>query len=101
MTFVGVIDREHTSIVDGFSSAKTVKGAIADMGRYITKHLNKREGEGIIENKEDALFPAKDSEGGYYLEVEEVPCASQYNEDTDEVEYKEGYNFYVCCRFVK
>lgn len=31
----------------------------------------------------------------------EVPCATKYNEETDETEYKEGYHNYFCIRFVR
>ena len=55
----------------------------------------------MIEYKEESLVAAKNSEGGYFLEVEDVPCASTINEETDEVEYKDGYNFYLVCRIVK
>lgn len=101
MTYVGTIERENTITVDGYSSAKTLKGAIADFGRYIKKHIDKGEGESMIEYKEESLVAAKNSEGGYFLEVEDVPCASTINEETDEMEYKDGYNFYLVCRIVK
>lgn len=37
----------------------------------------------------------------YYLEYEEVPCATRYNDETDDMEYKEGYCNYFCIRLVK
>ena len=44
---------------------------------------------------------AANSDGGYFFEYEEVPCATKYNEETDEAEYKEGYHNYFCIRFVR
>lgn len=100
MVFVDAVKRKKMVTVDGYSKAKTVKGAIADMGRYIAKHFNETEGNFLRKYKEDALLPAKCSDGGYYLEVEEVPCASRWHEDTEEMEYKDA-NYYVVCRFCK
>ena len=100
MKFVDVIKREKTITIDGYSDAKTIKGAISDIGRYIAKHIDEWEGNIIRESKEEALLSAKDSEGGYFLEVEEVGCASRYNEKTEKMEYKDA-NFYVVCRIVR
>ena len=80
MTFVEATERENTITVDGYSSAKTMKGAIADLGRYIKKHIDKGEGESLIEYKEESLVPAERSEGGYFLEVEDVAVATKINE---------------------
>ena len=38
--------------------------------------------------------------GAWYLEICEVGCASRYNEETDEAEYKDGYNYYIYLRYV-
>ena len=101
MTFVEVTENESTVTVDGYSSAKTVKGAIADLGRYIKKYIDKGEGEGLIEYKEECLTPVERSEGGYFLEVENVSVATRINEITGDIEYKDGYNFYLVCRIAK
>ena len=45
ITYAGIIEREKTIIIDGYSSAKTVKGAIADFGRYIKNTLMKEKGK--------------------------------------------------------
>ena len=100
MIYASSIKRQTSIIIDGYSKAKTENGAIADMGRYIAKHFDKSEGENLQQFKSECLIDAKDSNGGYFLEVEEVGCASQYNEETDEMEYKEA-NFYVVCRIIK
>lgn len=53
-------------------------------------------------NKYNTPFAkASESEGGYFFEYEEVPCATRYNEETDEMKYKEGYYNYFCIRIVK
>ena len=36
----------------------------------------------------------------YYVEVQEVGCASKWNDETEEMEYNEA-NFYLLIRFVK
>lgn len=86
-------------IVDGYSNRKAVKTAIKDMGRWVRDNLDKGEGQLIIDYPEEVRisFDAK-KQGGYFLEVEEVPCASKWHEDTDEMEYEEA-NYYVVVRF--
>lgn len=92
-TYVEVIERETTITIDGYSSAKTLLGVMRDISRVVRKY---NEGEAV-----ELLIPAKESYGGWYCEVEEVPCASIWNEEKDETEYREGYNYYFCTRFVK
>ena len=45
------------------------------------------------------LFPMSESGIGYFLEVQEGACATRLNEK-DEIEYKEGYNYYLVSRIV-
>jgi hypothetical protein len=104
MKFVEAIERSEYITVDGYSTRKTVLGAIREMGRYIAQHYDKVEGEGIIRDGVESLC-ANDPEmfklgAVYCLEVEPVSCACKFNEDTDEMEYDEG-NFYVVCRIAK
>lgn len=105
MTFVGIIDRPNTITIDGYSNAKTIKGAIADMGRHIKKNISESEGNGILENKEESLLPAsqwdyKNGLDSYFFTIEEVPCAASLNEETDSMEYADG-NFYMVVRICK
>lgn len=99
MKFVGAIERPLTITVDGYSTAKTINGAIADFGRYISKHFSQSEGEALIQFKSECLsgFVCKDE---YALEVEDVPCASNWNDETETMEYEDA-NYYLCIRFVK
>ena len=88
--------------VDGYSDRKTLSGAIREIGREISK-IDAGEGELITKNahtKEDALslLVQNTSADTYCFEMEDVPCASRYNEETDEVEYQEG-NYYFHIRF--
>lgn len=104
-TFVGIIDRPETLTIDGYSSAKTLNGVMHDIARTM-KGICPRETQGFMtRGKQDALdllnCTPKDSEGGFFVEVEDVSCATQYNEETDEMEYKDGYNYYFCTRVVK
>lgn len=107
LAFVEKVERENTVIVDGYTSNKTVKGIIRDVARAIAK---------IDEGWATCLFDsakyfepifntpfseAKNSNGGYFFEIEEVGCATRYNEETDDIEYKEGYKTYFCIRILK
>ena len=99
MIFVDTIERTNTITIDGYSKAKTVNGALSDFGRYIKSHISESEGQLIIDYKDEAQVTASGSDGGYFLEVEEVSCATKYNK-LGELEYKEA-NFYMVCRIVK
>lgn len=104
-TFIGIIDRCETLIIDGYSSAKTINGVMHDIARIMKKVLPNEYDTFMTANKEEAEMllqcTPKGSEGSFFVEIEKVPCASQYNEDTDEMEYKDGYNYYFCTRVVK
>jgi len=104
-TFVDIIDRPETLTIDSYSSAKILNGVMHDIARLM-KGICPREAKGfMINGKQDALdlldCTSKDSEGGFFVEIEDVSCVMQYNEETDEMEYKDGYNYYFCTRVVK
>lgn len=101
------IERENTVIVDGYSDRKTLNAAIKDFGRFIEKHFKNGEGQALIDMVNDGItefntpfVPAKDSEGGYFFEMEEVSTASKYDEALETMDYREA-NYYFCMRFVK
>lgn len=99
MKFVGAIERSNTMTVDGYSNAKTINGAISEFGRYIAKHFDETEGSALVEYKSECLLnPINDED--YLLTIEEVGCACNWNEETEEMEYADG-NYYLCMRFVK
>lgn len=104
-TFVGIIDRPTTLIIDGYSSAKTINGVMHDIARIMKSICPHEVQTFMIKGKQDAIdllsCTPEVSEGGFFVEVEEASCASQLNEDTDEMEYKDGYNYYFCTRVVK
>ena len=100
MTFTGIIDRQTTVVIDGYSNRKTEVTAIREFGRWIAKNVNKEEGESIVEYGLDSLVSAKDSYGGYFLEIEEVPGACDWDEEKEEMNYADA-RFYLCCRIVK
>lgn len=104
-TFVGIINRQKTFTIDGYSNAKTLNGVMHDIAK-IMKNICPCEVQTFMtKGKQDAIdlldCTPESSEGGFFVEIEEVPCATQYNEDADEMEYKDGYNFYFCTRVVK
>lgn len=107
LAYVEAIERENTITIDGFKSNKTLRGLIKDVSRAVEKY-DKDESKSLIECLEYGLdeynnpfLKASESDGGYFFEYEEVPCATRYNEYTDEMEYKDGYYYYFCIRIVK
>lgn len=107
LAFVGVIEREDTITVDGYTTNKTEKGIIKDVARAIRKY-SKTESDSLMEcvknydpDFDSPFLKGSESFGGYFFEYEEVPCASSWNEETQEVEYKNGYNNYFVIRICK
>ncbi len=104
-TFIDIIDRSETLIIDGYSSAKTLNGVMHDIARLMKNICPCEVQTFMTKGKQDAIdllnCTPKGSEGGFFVEVEEVFGASQINKDTDEIEYKDGYNYYFCTRVVK
>ena len=64
ITSVEMIERENAIIVDGISSSKTVKEAVADFERYIREHIDKN--DSIINEEEFSFYlvckPSKERE---------------------------------------
>lgn len=101
LAYVDAIVRENTITVDGYTTNKTERGVIKDAARAIEKY-DKEEAKALLSFLEWGIFvKAANSDGGYFFEYEEVPCATKYNEETDEAEYKERYHNYFCIRFVR
>ncbi len=104
-TFVEIIDRPETMTIDGYSSAKTLNGVMHDIARLIIDICPHEVQTFMTKGKQEAIdlldCTPKGSEGGFFIQVEDVSCASRINEDTDEIEYKDGYNYYFCTRVVK
>lgn len=107
LAYVGVIINENTITIDGYTSNKTIKGIIRDVARAVEKY-SKVEADALrdcssdkIDEYNNPFLDPKHSDGGYFFQVEETPCATRYNEETDEVEYKDGYHNYFCIRIVK
>ena len=111
LNFVGIIEREAkgdycaTITIDGYSTAKTILGVMRDIEREVAKIesvARQSDCYSCISQKEvlEVLeCTSEKGEGGFYVTIEEVGCASIFNEDTDEMEYKEG-NYYFCTRLV-
>ena len=104
-TFVGIINRPETLTIDGYSSAKTINGVMHEIARLMKSICPHEVQTFMTKGKQDAIdlldCTPKGSEGGFFVEVEDVSCASQISKDTDEIEYKDGYNYYFCTRVVK
>ena len=104
MKYINTIERPTTITVDGYSTAKTIKGALNDIGRYIEKNINDGEGRLLqVANKEEAyelLSIGNHDASNWGIEVEEVGCATKIDTDGNILEYAEA-NFYIMVRFVK
>lgn len=107
LAFVEAIERPHTVTIDGYTSNKTINGIIKDVARAVAKY-DAGEAELLrsfltedMDEYNNPFIEAKHSGGGYFFEIESVECASSLNEETDEIEYKEGYHTYFCFRFVR
>lgn len=107
LAYVDVIERENTITIDGYTSNKTEKGIIRDVARTI-KPYSESEAQALldalkfgIDENNTPFVKSADSCGGYFFEYEEIPCATRYNEETDEIEYKEGFKNYFCIQIVK
>lgn len=102
LVFATAMIREDSVDIDGYSNKKTLKGALSDLAKAIEKY-NKGEADALrssIKFNEIEQVNTVPEGGVYILEYEEVPSASQYNEETDEMEYAEG-RWYVHTRFGK
>lgn len=107
LAYVEATERENTITVDGYTSNKTERGIIKDVARAIEKY-DKEEASFLLEvlkmgiDEYNNPFVKNNYDGDCYcFEYEEVPCATKYNEKTDEMEYKEGYHNYFLIRFIK
>ncbi len=81
--------------LDGYSKAKTVKGAYKDLMREVAK-ISESEGNIPYEYNEGLINAG--SHDGYMIEIDEVSCASKLSKE-EEIEYKEA-NFYCFIRFL-
>ena len=101
MTFVQIEKRNGMINLDGYSRNKTLKGALKDLAREVAK-IDEGEGNIITENIDEYVGMIADGminePGCYYIEAEEVHCASRYSEKNDEMEYAEGH-WYLYIRF--
>ena len=101
MTFVQIEKRNGMINLDGYSRNKTLKGALKDLAREVAK-LDEGEANAITNNLNETVQMVAEgmpSEAGcYYIEAEEVHCASRYSEKKDEMEYAEGH-WYLYIRF--
>ena len=107
LAYVDAIERKDTITIDGYTSNKTEKGIIRDVARAIQPY-SESEAQALldalkfgIDENNTPFIKTAGSCGGYFFEYEEVPCATRFNEKTDEIEYKEGFKNYFCIQIVK
>lgn len=113
MNFVTVERRNGTVNLDGYSRRKTLKAALKDLAREVAKY-DKGEADAITDYLDDTVEMVQqgmtNEAGCYYIEAQEVPCASRYkfldgnednfDEDNVEMEYAEG-NWYLYIRWIE
>ena len=94
MTFVQIEKRNGMINLDGYSRNKTLKGALKDLAREVAK-IDEGEASAITNNLNESVEAVAagmmNVPGAYYIEAEEVHCASRYSEKKDEMEYAEGH----------
>lgn len=107
LTYVDAIKRTDTITIDGYTSNKTEKGIIKDVARAVEKY-DKAEADLLRSFLKDKITECntpfvkpKNSDGGYFFEYEEVHCASRWDDEMEEMEYKDGYHHYFCIRIIK
>lgn len=97
--------------IDGYSTNKTLRGALKDLAREVANY-NEIESKAIVDYIEETIDDVKNGmeniSGCYYIHAEEVPCASRYifkDGDTDnfdvenvEIEYAPA-NWYLYIRY--
>ena len=88
------------TILDGYSNAKTIKGALKDLAKEVAK-ISESESNCIIENMNDTIsnLNMEHAKDCYFINCEDVSCATKWNENKESIEYKNG-NFYLCIGFV-
>lgn len=78
--FVGAIEREDTITIDGYSNANSLRGVMNDISRVMAKYEpNEIDTFAVSSNKEaEELLNCTPelSCGGFFVTVEDVPCAS-------------------------
>lgn len=84
---------------DGYTTRKTVLGAVHEIGKQISK-IDAGEGDILISARTEADAKAcmvrNESAETYCFELEEVPGASRWDEEAEEIEYAEGtYYFHI------
>ena len=85
--------------VDGYTTKKTILGAVHEIGKFISE-IEEEEGTILTSIKtekeaKEALI-RNTSADSYCFELEEVSCASMYDEEADEILYAEGkYYFHI------
>lgn len=94
--------------IDGYSKAKTEKGALKDLARTIRQY-NETEADCILDmikfNEVSQSLPSQEDTknrlDAYILEWEEVECASRYvDEELTEIEYADA-SWYLHIAFVQ
>lgn len=100
MIFKEMVEKASTITIDGYSKAKTLKGAIKDLAKEVSKY-NTSEANNITDSIDETIniLNQRSADCEYWIDCEEVSCATKYTEDGKE-EYKES-SYYMAICFVK
>lgn len=98
MTFTKTVKTNTHITIDGYSNAKTIKGALKDLAREMAKH-NKKDADSFVEYLDYTIETLNDfSNPDYVVCLEECETATKIKDD-EIVEYRDC-NYYVSICFV-
>lgn len=99
INFLTVNRKNGMVVMDGYTTCKYRKNALKDIAKAVAK-IDANEGQCILDQLDNGEDPeVKNTDRlSYCLELEEVGCATRYNEDCDDMDYAEG-KWYFLIRF--
>lgn len=96
MKFTETTTKENVIVIDGYSTAKTLKGIISDIAKEVEKH-NPQQAKYLKDNDMSEILNQRFEYCNFWIDVEEVGCATRVIEN-DEVECAEA-NYYIAVSF--
>ena len=99
--YIAVEERNGMINMDGYTTIKNFDKAVKDIAKAVAKY-DEGEAQCLVDSLGEGSTPIVPNTmyNAYCFEMEEVACASKYNEKTDEVITSNGA-WYFHIRFVK
>lgn len=99
--YIEIEERNGMISMDGYTTLKTFEKAVLDIAKAVSK-INKNEADALIGSINYGESPICQNIGFYEFcfEMEEVGCATKYDESKDEMVTSEGA-WYFHIRFMK